>query len=154
MMNPTRMYQIEVDEEIYNFLKQHAEPFKDTPNSVLRRFLPLKSDEVGIKDKDVRKVFPRFPESVPNALAQILEMIILVKKEGQSRVEATQTVSDLRRITTQAVIDKYTRQLGKRAYEIDELLMTSNMNEFKALLIERFPYHRKVVESTFDELKG
>lgn len=154
MMNPTRMYQIEVDEEVYNFLKQHAEPFKDTPNSVLQRFLPLKSDEVKIKDKDVRKVFPRFPESVPNALAQILEMIILVKKEGQSRVEATQTVADLRGITTQAVIDKYTRQLGKRAYEVDELLMTSNMNEFKTLLIERFPYHSKVVESTFDEIKG
>jgi len=154
MMNPTRMYQIEVDEEIYNFLKQHAEPFKDTPNSVLRRFLPLKSDEVEIKDKDVRKVFPRFPESIPNALAQILEMIILVKKEGQSRVEATQTVADLRGITTQAVIDKYTRQLGKRAYEVDELLMTSNMDEFKTLLIERFPYHSKVVESTFDEIKG
>lgn len=151
-MNPTRMYQIEVDEEVYNFLKQHAEPFEDTPNSVLRRFLPLKSDEVEIKH-DVREVFHRFPESVPSALAQILEMIILVKKEGQSRVEATHTVADLRGISTQAVIDKYTRQLGKRAYEVDELLMTSNMNELKTLLIERFPYHSKVVESTFNEIE-
>lgn len=152
MMNPTRMYQIEVDEEVYNFLKQHAEPFEDTPNSVLRRFLPLKSDEVEIKH-DVGEVFPRFPESVPSALAQILEMIILVKKERQSRVEATHTVADLRGISTQAVIDKYTRQLGKRAYEVDELLMTSNMNELKTLLIERFPYHSEVVESTFNEIK-
>ncbi len=149
-MNPIRMYQIEVDEEVHNFLKQHAEPFIDTtPNSVLRRYLPLKSDKVEVKDSDVKKVFPEFPESVPNALAEILEMIILVKKEGLSRVEATHTVAELRRITPQAVIDKYTRQLGKKAYEIDELLMTSNMNEFKALLIERFPYHHKVVESTF-----
>ena len=153
MMNPTRMYQIEVDEEVYNFLKQHAEPFEDTPNRVLRRFLPLKSDEVEIKH-DVREVFPRFPESVPSALAQILEMIILVKKEGQSRVEATHTVADFRGVSTQAVIDKYTRQLGKKAYEVDELLMTSNMNELKTLLIERFPYHSKVVESTFNEIKG
>lgn len=154
MMNPIRMYQIEVDEEVYNFLKQHAEPFKDTPNSVLRRFLPLKSDEVEIKDNGVRKVFPQFPESVPNALAQILEMIILVKNEGLNRVEATHTVADLRGITTQAVIDKYTRQLGKRTYEVDELLMTSNMDKFKTLLIKRFPYHSKVIESTFGELKG
>jgi len=153
-MNPIKMYQIEVDEEVYNFLKQHAEPFKDTPNSVLRRFLPFKSDTIEIKDNDVRKVFPQFPESVPNALAQILEMIILVKNGGLSRVEATHTVADIRGITTQAVIDKYCRQLGKKAYEVDELLITSNMDDFKKLLIERFPYHSKVIESTFGEIKG
>jgi len=153
-MNPIKMYQIEVDEEVYNFLKQHAEPFKDTPNSVLRRFLPFKSDTIEIKDNDVRKVFPQFPESVPNALAQILEMIILVKNGGLSRVEATHTVADIRGITTQAVIDKYCRQLGKKAYEVDELLITSTMDEFKKLLIERFPYHSKVIESTFGEIKG
>jgi len=152
-MSPIRMYQIEVDEEVYNFLKQHAEPFKDTPNSVLRRFLPLKSDKVEIKDNKGGKVLPQFPESVPNALAQILEMIILVKNQELSRVEATHTVADLREITTQAVIDKYCRQLGKKAYEVDELLMTSNMDEFRTLLIERFPYHSRVIESTFGEIK-
>ena len=153
MMKPIKMHQIEVDEEVYNFLKYHAEPFKDTPNSVLRRFLPLKSDKVEIKDSDIRKVFPQFPGSVPNALAQILEMIILVKKEGLSRVEATHTVADHRRITTQAVIDKYTRQLGKKAYQIDELLMSSNMNEFKSLLVNRFSYHGNVIESTFKDIE-
>lgn len=152
-MNPIRMYQIEVDEEVYNFLKQHAEPFKDTPNSVLRRFLPLTSGEVGIKDNNGRKISPQFPESVPNALAQILEMIIVMKNQGLNRVEATHTVADLRGITTQAVIDKYCRQLGKRAYEVDELLITSNIDEFKALLIERFPHHSKVIERTIDEIK-
>ena len=153
-MYPIRMYEIEVDEEIYDFLKKHAEPFKDTPNSVLRRYLPLRSDKVEIKDSTTVKISSQFPPSVPNALAEILEMIILVKKEGLSRVEATHTVADLRGIKTQSVIDKYCRQLGKRAYEIDELLMTANMNEFKKLLVERFPYHSKVVESTFEEIEG
>lgn len=153
MINLTRIHKIEVDEEVYNFLKQHAEPFKDTPNSVLRRFLPLRSGKVETKDNNGGKVFPQFPESVPNALAQILEMIILVKNQGLSRIEATHRVADLRGITTQAVIDKYDRQLGKKAYEVDELLMTSNIDEFKTLLIERFPYHSKVIESTFEEIK-
>ncbi len=152
-MNPIKMRQIEVDEEVYNFLKHHAEPFKDTPNSVLRRFLPLKSDEAENKDSgDISKVSPQFPGSVPNALAEILEMIILVKKERLSRVEATHTVADLRGITTQAVIDKYTRQLGKKAYQIDELLMSSNMNKFKTLLMNRFSYHSNVIESTFKDI--
>lgn len=153
MMNPVRMHKIEVDEQVYNFLKEHAEPFKDTPNSVLRRFLPLISGKVETEDNNLRKGFPKFPESAPNALAQILQMIILVKNQGLSRVEATHRVADFRGITTQAVIDKYTRQLGKKAYEVDELLMTSNMDEFKTLLIERFPYHSKVIESAFDEIR-
>jgi len=154
MMNPIRMYQIDVDEEVYNFLKQHAEPFKDTPNSVLRQFLPLTSSEVGIKDNNGRKISPQFPEGVPNALAQILEMIILLKNPGLNRVEATHTVADLRGITYQSVIDKYCRQLGKKAYEVDELLITSNIDEFKTILIERFPHHSKVIERTFDEIKS
>jgi len=153
MMNPIRMYQIEVDGEVYNFLKQNAEPFQDTPNSVLRRYLPLKSNKVETKDNSGRQASPQFPESAPNALAQILEMIILVKNQGLSRVEATHTVADRRGFTYQTVIDKYCRQLGKRAYEVDALLMTSNVDEFRTLLIERFPYHSKVIESTFGKIK-
>jgi hypothetical protein len=33
------MPKIEVDDDIFKFLKKHAEPFEDTPNSVLRRLL-------------------------------------------------------------------------------------------------------------------
>lgn len=154
MTNSTKMYQIEVDDEVYDFLKSHAEPFKDTPNSVLRRFLPLINNRVEIQDNNARKVLPQFPDSVPNALAQVLEMVILVKNEGLNRVQATHKVAELRGITNQAVIDKYCRQLGKRAYEVDELLMTQNLNEFKTLLTDEFPYHSKLIESTFNEIKG
>jgi hypothetical protein len=42
------MPEITVDDEVFKFLKKHAEPFDDTPNSVLRRFLlgekPLRED--------------------------------------------------------------------------------------------------------------
>jgi negative regulator of replication initiation len=33
------MVTIEIDEEVHNYLKSKAEPFVDTPNSVLRRLL-------------------------------------------------------------------------------------------------------------------
>jgi hypothetical protein len=33
------MHKIEIDDEVYDFLKRQAEPFRDTPNSVLRRLL-------------------------------------------------------------------------------------------------------------------
>lgn len=35
---------IRVDKEVYEFLKKHAEPFADTPNSVLRRLLHIEVD--------------------------------------------------------------------------------------------------------------
>lgn len=152
MITLTKTHQIEVDEEVYGFLKQHAEPFKDTPNSVLRRFLLQESEKIVIQNDDVMKVMITFPDSVPYALAQVLQMIILVKNEGFNRVQATHKVAEFRGITPQAVIDKYCRQLGKKAYEVDELLMTQNLNDFKSLLIEEFPYHKGIIESTFNEL--
>lgn len=149
-MNAAKMYKIEVDEEVYNFLKTNAEPFVDiNPNSVLRHFLPLDTKD---KDATTPNILPEFPTSVPNALAETLEMIVLVKKERLGRVEATHTVADIRGISTQAVLDKYCRQLDKRAYEVDELLMTQNLKKFEALLIEKYPYHKVTIEKTFSDI--
>ncbi len=36
-------YEIEIDDDVMRHLKQHAEPFEDTPNSVLRRLLIAQS---------------------------------------------------------------------------------------------------------------
>jgi len=147
-----KMYKIEIDEEVYNFLKKKAEPFVDTnPNSVLRRLL-LSNSKTNKRDKP--KVLPEFPASVPHALAETLEMIILVKKEGFNRVEATHKVADIRRISTQAVLDKYCRQLNKRAYEVDELLTTANLDKFKALLIRKYPYHKATIEGIFSDISA
>ncbi|GAH72032.1 unnamed protein product, partial [marine sediment metagenome] len=99
-----------------------------------------------------KKVFPDFPPSVPNALAQTLEMIILVKNEGMNRVQATHTVAEIRGISTQAILDKYCRQLGKRAYEIDELLSNSNILKLKTLLVEKYPYHQATIEAVFNSI--
>lgn len=145
-----KMYKIEIDEEVYNFLKKKAEPFVDiNPNSVLRRLL-LNSSKISKGDKP--NVLPEFPASVPHALAETLEMIILVIKEGFNRVEATHKVADIRGISTQAVLDKYCRQLGKRAYQVDELLTPAKLDEFKALLIGKYPHHKATIEGIFSDI--
>ncbi len=151
-MNSTIMHHIEIDEEVYSYLKQHAQPFIDTPNTVLRKILFFKTDNYVKPSNTERIEIPHYPNSIPSALAQILQMVSIVKKYNMSRVEATGRVAESRRITTQAVLDKYCRQLGKKAYQIDELLSHSNLEEFKNLLIERFPLHSKVIETTFYEL--
>ena len=47
-MSPT----VRVDDEVYDQLKAHAEPFVDTPNSVLRRLLRLDTSSPGGSDPD------------------------------------------------------------------------------------------------------
>ena len=95
---------------------------------------------------------PSFPDGVPKALAQILEVIYEVKKSGRSRREATNLVAERRNTAPQTVIDKYCRQLGKRSYEIDRLLEDQNLKEFKALLERKFVNHRNLIDSFFNYL--
>ena len=134
-------YKIEIDEKIWNFLKGEAEPFEDTPNSVLNRVLfgGQLSGGDEINGKTVDRTPPSFPDGVPKALAQILEVIYEVKKSGRNRREATNLVAQRRNTAPQTVIDKYCRQLGKRAYEIDRLLEEENLGEFRALLEKNLP---------------
>lgn len=149
-------YKIEIDEKVWNYLKSKAEPFEDTPNSVLNRILlggqmsrpheANKTTAVGIPTS--------FPDGIPKALAQILEVIHEVKKSGRNRREATNLVAKRRNTAPQTVIDKYCRQLGKRAYEIDRLLEDQNLGELRALLERKFVNHRELINSFLGSLNN
>ena len=149
-------YRIEIDEKVWNYLKSKAEPFEDTPNSVLKRILlgGQLSGLHGVNRKTTVGTPPSFPDGVPKALAQILEVIYEVKKSGRSRREATNLVAQRRNTAPQTVIDKYCRQLGKRAYEIDRLLEDQNFGELRALLERKFVNHRDLINSFFASLNS
>lgn len=149
-------YKIEIDEKIWNFLKSEAEPFEDTPNSVLNRILFGGQLHIrhGINRNATICTPPNFPDGVPKALAQILEVIYEVKKSGRNRREATNLVAQRRNTAPQTVIDKYCRQLGKRAYEIDRLLTDENIREFRALLEKKFVNHQELITSFFASLNS
>ena len=60
------MREIKVDDDVFKFLKKHAEPFNDTPNSVLRRLLlgekPFKEDnKPGRKDLEITRASQKSP---------------------------------------------------------------------------------------------
>ena len=146
-------YKIEIDEKVWNYLKSKAEPFEDTPNSVLNRI--LLGGEMSHPDQANRNGIPtNFPDGVPKALAQILEVIYEVKKSGRNRSEATNLVAQRRNTAPQTIIDKYCRQLGKRAYEIDRLLEDQNIGELKALLERKFVNYRELINSFFASLNS
>jgi len=148
-------YSIEVDEKVWNYLKSKAEPLVDTPNTVLHKIL------FGEHSVSVRKTGQEhpldaelcLPSGIPKALEQILEVIYEVKKRGRSRNEATNIVAYRRKTAPQTVIDKYCRQLGKRAYEIDSLLLDQNLDDFRVLLESRFANHQDFISSFFYSLE-
>lgn len=149
-------YKIEIDERVWKYLKSKAEPFEDTPNSVLNRI--LLGGELSrlheVKKETAVSIPTSFPDSVPKALAEILEVIHEVKKSGGNRREATTLVAQRRNIAPQTVIDKYCRQLGKRAYEIDRLLEDQKLGELRALLERKFVNHQELINSFFASLNS
>jgi hypothetical protein len=151
-----QIYKIEIDEKVWNYLKSKAEPFEDTPNSVLNRILlgAELSRLHEVNKKTAVSISTSFPDGVPKALAQILEVIHEVKKSGRNRREATALVAQRRNTAPQTVIDKYCRQLGKRAYEIDRLLEDQNLGELRALLERKFVNHRDLINSFFTSLNS
>jgi len=149
-----KTYEIKIDEEVHNFLRKHEKTFEDNPNSVLRKLLPINNGEPkGNKIENVQKEeLPVFHSGVPQGLSQILEVIYLVKKKRYSRTNATNKVASMRKTAPQTVIDKYCRQLNKKAFEIDQLLQGSHLIEFQSLLEKKFVHHRDVIKDFFKSL--
>jgi len=143
-----KMYTIEIDEKIWNYLKTHAEPFIDTPNSVLNKIIFGSSQNT----TQSFSLVPSFMNNVPKALSQILEVIFEVRKYGRSRTDATNKIAQKRGTAPQTIIDKYCRQLGKKAYEIDRLLQEPDLNQFRLILERKFIHHKDVIDSFFRSL--
>jgi hypothetical protein len=144
------MHTIEIDDTIWNHLKKFAEPFEDTPNSVLHKL--LLGDDAAARPEDAIPPTPFDIKGVPKALAQIFEVLYEVDMNGCSRIEATHRVAEKRGTAPQTVLDKYCRQLNKRAHEIDRLFEEPGYRHFKELLKEKFDPYRDVIDIYFDTL--
>jgi hypothetical protein len=145
------MHHIEIDDQVWDHLKQFAEPFVDTPNTVLRRLL---LDTAAETDHDEEPLAVMNIDGVPKALSQILEVLYEIEVNHCSRTEATHRVARKRGTAPQTVIDKYCRQLNKRAHEIDRMLADPSYAEFRQLLMEKFTAHQSVINIYFDTLIG
>lgn len=143
------MHVIEIDADVWGHLKQFAEPFVDTPNSVLRRLLLDEDDRDDAAPLSVIDI-----KGVPKALSQIFEVLYEIEVNGCSRVEATHKVAEKRGTAPQTVIDKYCRQLNKRAHEIDQLFDEKGYAQFKKLLKQKFTSHSSIIDLYFETLTG
>jgi hypothetical protein len=144
-----KMHQIEIDDKVWNHLKNFAEPFTDTPNSVLNRLLFGHSKKKG---RDVGKDTYIDIKGVPNALSQIFEVLYEMEVNGLSRVQATNKIAKAKGTTPKAVRDKYCSQLNKKASEIDQLFNSPDYEDFKHLLKDKFAVQKDIIEIFFESL--
>ena len=146
-----KMYSIDIDEKVWHLLQQNAEPFVDTPNSVLNRLL-FPGKDSGEEDIPLFSLPAVTVEGLPKSLSQILEVVYEIQVNGYTRIQATNRVAKKRGTAPQTITDKYCRQLGKRAHEIDELLTEPNFSRFKDLLMSKFTGHRGIIDMYFDSM--
>ncbi len=145
-----RMYQIDVDQEVYDFLKSNAEPLVDTANSVLKRYLPLgpKKTSRPPSSADV-DVLLEFPPSTPKALQHTMAVLRLVRNLRIDIIQATHVVAKRYGVARETIQDQYTRQLGIRTGQIDDLLTDANLPKLKRRLLDKFPEHAPIIEGEF-----
>ncbi len=150
-----KMYRIEVDEDVYKFLKKHAEAFVDKDeNSVLRKLLLGKKVLPAKKEAEFRVNgkysgnFPDLPAGIPDGLGYILEMVYLLKKEiTNSRIEAAKMVAERHNIKYSTVAEKYARQLDLSADDIDRMLDDIEYIELRNVLKAKFPKYNGVIKN-------
>jgi negative regulator of replication initiation len=149
-----RYLKVDVDEEVFQFVKGHAEPLVDTFNSALRRLLPLSEAKGKIlpasgteeSKQTMQSEYPIIPKHTPAALSQILEVVHLVRRGAYTRPMATSRVARHRNIAPQSVLDKYCRQLNLRADQFDRLLAQADLVELRKLLKSKFPRHSEAID--------
>lgn len=146
-----KAYQIEIDEHIWSHLQNHAEPFVDTPNTVLHRLLGLPAEATA---KTVEADPPPAVriKGIPKSLAQILEVLYEIEVNGYSRIEATNRVAEKRGTAPQTVTDKYCRQLNQRANEIDLMFSEPGYHSFREILMDKFPAHRGIIDTYIESI--
>jgi len=144
-----KMHLIEVDDKIWNHLKNFAEPFTDTPNSVLNRLLFGSSKK---KTPNAGENNSINIKGVPDSLSQIFEVLYEIEINGLSRVKATKKVAKARGSSSKTVREKYCKQLNKKASEIDRLFNKPGYEKFKDLLKEKFTSHKDIIDLFFDSL--
>jgi hypothetical protein len=148
---------IEIDNEVFDYLKAKAEPFVDTPNSVLRRELFGRKTAPPGRTRPTRgfgsETTPgQISFAMPEALRQILEVVEIVRRRRRSRTEATLEVALHHNIARETVADKYGRQLGLNTSSFDALLGERSLKGLQDRLQKQFPMWKADIEKTLRSL--
>jgi len=147
-------HKVEVDDDVFQYVKNHAEPLVDSFNSALKKLLlgtAQKTDELRKKDLGPTAnegLLPNLPNQTPQALRHTLEVAYLVRSGAYDRSDATQFVAKQHDVFPQTVLDKYCRQLNLKAREFDRLLEQPGLIDLKQILKSKFPDYKQLIDQT------
>jgi hypothetical protein len=137
------MHKIEIDDEVFSYLENKAKPFVDTtPNAVLRRVL-LGNNSASATGST--QLIPELPRGTPKSLEHVLQVVYLIRAKNYDRSEATNAVARHHGITTQTVIDQYTRQLRLNARDFNGLLTAPDPSTIRAYLNTIFMEYESLI---------
>ena len=138
---------IEVDDRVFKYLQNHAQPFIDSPNGVLLRLL------FGENEPDAKNISPPISMAgLPKALSQILEVLYEIQRHGYTRSKATRIVAEKNNTVPPTIMDKYCKQLDLKARDVDLLLEDPGYEKFKQILKDRFDIYNDVIDMFFETL--
>jgi len=149
-------HQVEVDEELFSYVQQHAEPLVDNFNSTIKRLLGLSGSTLKQRPSTSVSRSQKYSglslsRDVPQSLCHILEVVDLVSKYSESRPDATRIVARKHGVAPQTVLDKYCRQLSLTAAEFDKLLDEQQLNTLNIKLKKKFPEHIKLISEMLSD---
>ena len=156
------MHTIQVDDDVMEFLRQNAEPFVDTPNSVLRRALSIETAKrpgrVPVPVVKSASIQPSaeltsIPIEFPEALRQTLEVVQVMRRQGVDRSYATRLIASRHGVARETVADKYCRQLGLTAAQLDRMLAEASLDALSARLRGRFSQHADAIRKVIATLR-
>ena len=146
------MRSIQIDDEVYAYLRSRVEDFGETENDVLRRQLLRPAKRPGRKRAHAATNGAGAASPASVMLSHVFEVIRLVALESRTRKQATREVAERHDIAWQTVQDQYARVLSQGAAEFDALLALDRRSDLEALLRERFPEESAAIDQFFAEL--
>ena len=141
------MHWIEIDDRLFKYLQNHAQPFLDTPNTVLYRLL------LGEDSPDTSNDSPPITlTGLPKALSQTLEVLYEINRHGYSRQKATRIIAEKNHTVPSTIMDKYCKQLDLKARDVDLLLEEPGYEKMMRILKGKFRDYESVIDMFFETL--
>lgn len=148
---------IRISQPIYERLQSIAEPFTDTPASVIEKLLDVYDQQSTAKPKApetsgvASPITEEMPDEIPDTLNQVLRVSDLVWNRGKTYNEAVVLVSKQINVEPNTVRDKCTRLISiKGKIKIDTALFLDfldNRNKMAEHLKLKFPHLQHIIES-------
>lgn len=122
------MYEIEVDQDVMDFLRRNAEPFSDTPNSVLRRLLlePRQppSGKINVAKPKTATVKPSAHDSRRTTTARAASGSLL--PEEAYELPLVQAIAKLgNRAAYRDILEELEKSMGDQFTEMDRATLSS-----------------------------